>query len=130
MNLDPDVVAYNRANEAGSLWQVSVSVEGRNPVDMLVDNSINSILVQALARLDYDEIPANEAQLLVAAALVALQPYSTVGLTRFGSGIFLRSAFFIDHSTIHAFTNTLKGVALAYEAYLTQLPLTAASLQG
>lgn len=130
MNLDPAVVSFTRANDAGTLWQATVSVEGREPVQLLVDNGINDIYVQVLARLDYNEIETHERDLLIASALKALEPYSTVGLTGLGNGIYLRSAFFIDHSTIHAFTNTLQGVALAYEAYLRQIPLTAAEFQA
>ena len=66
---------------------------------------------------------------LINAAMTALEPYATVGLTELGGNIFLRSAFFIDHCTMHAFTNTLKAIALAYGAYLSQLPVTAAALR-
>jgi hypothetical protein len=130
MNLDPAVLSFSRANDAGSMWQATVSVEGGEPVNLIIDNGINEIYLQALVRLDYDEITAAERNLLISAALEALVPYATVGLAELGGGIYLRSAFFIDHSTVHAFTNTLQGIALAYAAYLQQLPITAEALRG
>lgn len=130
MGLDPAVLSFNRANDTGSMWQATVSVEGGEPVNLIVDNGINPIYLQALVRLDYDEITPAERNLLISAAMEALVPYATVGLTELGGGIYLRSAFFVDHSTVHAFTNTLHGIALAYAAYLQQLPITAEALRG
>lgn len=112
------------------MWQAEVSVEGREPVNVLVDNGINEIYVQALIRLDYDGITPVERELLVAAALTALEPYATVGMAQLGGDIFLRSAFFIDHSTIHAFTNTLKAIVMAYAAYDRQIPITAEAMRS
>lgn len=130
MGLDPAVLSFNRANDTGSMWQATVSVEGGEPVNLIIDNGINEIYLQALARLDYDEITVAEKNLLISAAMEALAPYATVGLTELAGGIYLRSAFFVDHSTVHAFTNTLQGIALAYAAYLRQLPITAEALRG
>lgn len=130
MNLDPAVLSFNRANDTGSMWQATISVEGDEPVNLIVDNGINEIYLQALVRLDYDGIGPDEKHLLITAAMKALEPYSTVGLTELAGNIFLRSAFFIDHSTMHAFTNTLQGITLAYAAYLRQLPITAAALRN
>lgn len=129
MDLDPDVLSHSRLNDAGAMWRVLVSVEGGEPVSLVVDNGINSIYLQVLIRLDDDSIVPSERNLLVAAALKALEPYSTVGLTCLGDGIYLRSAFFIDFCNMHAFSNTVKGIALAYAAYLKQLPITASTLQ-
>ncbi|WP_131831325.1 hypothetical protein [Mycobacteroides abscessus] len=130
MRLDGDVLSYSRVEGPSAMWQAAVSVEGGEPVNVIVDNGINEIYVQALIRLDYDEITSNERELLIAAALTALEPYATVGMTQFGGNIFLRSAFFIDHSTIHAFTNTLKAIVMAYSAYNRQIPITAEAMRA
>lgn len=59
MDVDPAVLSFNRVNDAGSIWQATVSVEGGEPVNLIVDNGINPIYLQALAyrqalvRLDY-----------------------------------------------------------------------------
>lgn len=126
LELDPAVLSFHRANDKGSMWQATFSVEGGEPVNLIIDNGINEIYLQVLVRLDYDEITPNQTNVLVTAALKALEPYSTVGLAGLAGGIYLRSAFFIDFSNIHAFTNTLQGIALAYAAYLHQLPIAGA----
>lgn len=124
MNLDPKVQSFRRANDTGSMWQATVSVEGVEPVDLIVDNGINPIYLQALVRLDYNEILPEERILVITAAMTALEPYATVGITELAGGIYLRSAFFLDHSTMHAFTNTLQGIVLAHAAYVRQLSVT------
>lgn len=129
MRLNDDVVSYGRVEGPSAMWQAAVSVEGGEPVNLVVDNGINEIYVQALIRLDYDGITPNERELLISAALTALEPYATVGLTQFGGNIFMRSAFFIDHSTIHAFTNTLTAIVLAHAAFNRQIPITAEAMR-
>lgn len=130
LNLDDDVLSFKRVNDAGAMWLANVAVEGGDPVDVIVDNGINEIYVQALLRLDYEGISPAERNLVITAAMTALEPYSTVGLTQLGNGVYLRSAFFIDHSTIHAFTNTLKAITLAHSAYQRQVPITAEALRA
>lgn len=128
MRLDSDVVSFERMNDMGSMWRATVSVEGGEPVTVFIDNGINELYVQALIPVDYDEITADERQLVIGAALTALEPYAPVGLAAMGGRMYLRSAFFIDFSNIHAFTNTLKCIVLAYAAYSRQIPITAAAL--
>ena len=86
------------------MWQATVSVEGGGPVNLIIDNGINEIYLQALVRLDYDGISPDERTLLITAAMKALEPYSTVGLAELAGNVFLRSAFFVDHCNMHAFT--------------------------
>lgn len=130
MHFDQDVVSYSRAEGTTAMWLAEVTFAGSEPVNVIVDNGINEIYVQALIRLDYEGITPAERELLIAAALTPLEPNATVGITQLGGNIFLRSAFFIDHSTIHAFTNTLSAVAMAYAAYNRQLPITAEAMRS
>jgi hypothetical protein len=121
MSSDPKVISFSRANESGSMWQATVAVDGGEPVDLIVDNGINPIYLQALARLDYEGVTPDERALLIDSAIKSLGPYATVGLAELGGGIYLRSAFFMDHCNMHAFTNTLQGIVLAHAAYVRQL---------
>jgi hypothetical protein len=78
------------------------------PVEMLIDNGINDIYVQVLVPIDADHIPE---------ALNALEPFGVVGLTIMQDGLFMRSGFFMEHSTIHALTNSYRAVAMAHLRY-------------
>ena len=130
MRIDSDVLSFERLNDEGSTWKATISVEGGEPAEMFIDDGINEIYVQALIPTDWDEITPDERQLVIAAAMSALAPYAPVGLASTGSRMYLRSAFFIDCSNIHAFTNTLKCILLAYTACNRQIPITAAELRG
>ncbi|WP_431240997.1 hypothetical protein ACQ86B_29170 (plasmid) [Mycolicibacterium aichiense] len=129
LRLDSDVLSFERLNDQGSMWRAAVSVEGGEPVNVFIDNGINELYVQALIPVDYDEITVEERQLVIASAMTALEPYAPVGLAAMGGRLYLRSAFFIDFCNIHAFTNTLKCIVLAYVAHNRQIPITAAALQ-
>ncbi|MFC4852799.1 hypothetical protein [Actinophytocola glycyrrhizae] len=108
MRNNDDVVSMERVDGAKALWKIAVSVEGAEPVQVLADNGINDIYFQALVQIDMDH---------VGDALSVLQPYATVGLAIVGEALFMRSAFYVSFSNMHALSNTLRAVALAYTAY-------------
>lgn len=105
---DQDVLSIERVEGAKALWKISVSVDGQAPVEMLIDNGINDIYVQVLLAIDTDH---------TVEALHAIQPYAVVGLVTINGSLFMRSGFFIEHSTMHALTNSYRAVAFAYSAY-------------
>lgn len=109
MKADADVVSLERIDGAKAMWNIAVSVNGATPVQMIADNGINEIYFQVLIRIDSDHI---------AEALSAVSPYAVLGLSFVGdSGLFMRSAFYVDFSNMHALTNTYRTAALAYGAY-------------
>ncbi|QXV56620.1 hypothetical protein CVV72_06065 [Amycolatopsis sp. TNS106] len=108
MQINDDVVHLERVDGPAAMWKVSVSVEGADPVHMLADNGINEIYFQVFVQIDVDHIVE---------ALRVLQPYATVGLTLMNDSLFIRSAFYLEFSNMHALSNTLRAVALAYRAY-------------
>ena len=105
---DADVVALERFDGAKAMWKMSVSVEGAVPVEMIADNGINEIYFQVLIGIDSDHIFE---------ALTAIAPYAVVGLSFVGEGLFMRSAFWVEFSNMHALTNTYRAAALAHGAY-------------
>ena len=108
LQTDADVVALERIDGAKAMWKMSVSVEGAVPVEMIADNGINEIYFQVLIGIDSDHIFE---------ALTAIAPYAVVGLSFVGEGLFMRSAFWVEFSNIHALTNTYRAAALAHGAY-------------
>jgi hypothetical protein len=108
MQNNNDVVSMEQVDGAKALWKIAVSVDGAAPVQMLADNGINDIYFQALVQIDMDHIGD---------ALSVIQPYATVGLAIVGEALFMRSAFYVSFSNMHALSNTLRGAALAYTAY-------------
>lgn len=108
MQHDSDVVHLERVDGPAAMWKVSVSVEGADPVHMLADNGINDIYLQVLVQIDADHIVE---------ALRVIQPYATVGLTIMNDALFIRSAFYVSFSNMHALSNTLRATASAYTAY-------------
>jgi hypothetical protein len=109
MQHDVDVISLKRIDGAKAMWKLAVSVEGAAPVQMIADNGINEIYFQVLIRIDSDHIVE---------ALTAISPYSVLGLSFVGEeGLFIRGAFYVDFSTMHALTNTYRAAALAYGAY-------------
>lgn len=106
---DADVLSVERIEGAEALWKISYSLDGRQPVDMLVDNALNEIYVQILIQIDSDHIYE---------ALSALGPFGVVGLAILDDMLFMRSGFYIDFSGMHAFTNGLRAAALGYLRYL------------
>lgn len=106
---DAGVVALERIDGAKSMWKMSVSVDGGTPVEMIADNGINEIYFQVLIRIDSDHIVE---------ALTAIAPYAVMGLSFVGEGgLFMRGAFYVEFSNMHALTNTYRAAALAYAAY-------------
>lgn len=105
---DNEVVSAERLEERKALWKVSYAPEGRGPVQIILDNGINEIYLQALIPIDSDHIVE---------ALNTIQPYAVVGLTLLNESLFMRSALYPAHSTIHALTNTYRALALAYLQY-------------
>jgi hypothetical protein len=105
---DNEVVSVERLHDRKAIWRISYAPEGRGPVQVILDNGINEIYLQALIPIDSDHIVE---------ALSTVQPYATVGLTLFDETLFMRSSFFPAHSTIHALTNSYRGLALAYLRY-------------
>ena len=108
MQNNSDVVSMERVDGAKALWKIEVSVDGAEPVRMLADNGINEIYFQALVQIDMDHIGD---------ALTVIQPYATVGLAIVGEALFMRSAFYVSFSNMHALSNTLRAIALAHAAY-------------
>ena len=91
------------------MWNIAVSVDGSPPVPMIVDNGINDIYLQALIQVD----PA-----YIAEALDVIQPFATVGLVMLGeNGLWMRSSFFVEFSNMHALSNCIRGMAMAYGRY-------------
>lgn len=105
---DPEVTSFDRIEGATAMWKIVVTPSGGEPVEMIADNGINEIYFQVLIQIDSD-YPAT--------ALEALQPYATVGLVMMNDQLWIRSAFFVDFSNMHALTNTTRIAALAYNAY-------------
>ncbi|MGO4230183.1 hypothetical protein AB4Y72_15085 [Arthrobacter sp. YAF34] len=109
MQNDVDVVSLERIDGAKAMWKASVSVEGATPVQMIADNGINEIYFQVLIRIDSDHIVE---------ALTAISPYAVLGLSFVGDGgLFIRGAFYVEFSNMHALTNTYRAAALAYGTY-------------
>ncbi|MDX8052958.1 hypothetical protein SK571_26580 [Lentzea sp. BCCO 10_0798] len=108
MRHNNDVVELERIEGPAALWKVTVSVEGGAPVQLLADNGINDIYFQVFVQIDTDHL---------AEALRAVQPYATVGVVVMNDSLFLRSSFYMDFSNVHAVSNTLRAVALAWTAY-------------
>lgn len=107
---DADVVSLERIDGAKSMWKLCVSVDGAEPVEMIADNGINEIYFQVLIRIDPDHIVE---------ALTAIAPYAVVGLSFVGEGgLFMRGAFYVEFSNMHALTNTYRAAALAHGAYV------------
>ena len=103
-----DVIELERIEGPAALWKVTVSVDGGAPVQLLADNGINDIYFQVFVQIDTDHLVE---------ALRAVQPYATVGVMVLNDSLFLRSSFYMDFSNIHAVSNTLRAVALAWAAY-------------
>lgn len=107
---DADVVSLERIDGAKSMWKMSVSVDGAEPVEMIADNGINEIYFQVLTRIDSDH---------VFEALTAVAPYAVMGLSFVGEGgLFMRGALYVEFSNMHALTNTYRAAALAHGAYV------------
>lgn len=109
LKADADMLSVERIDDVPALWRVSYSIDGQPPIEMMIDNGINEIYVQVLIQIDTDHIFD---------ALSALGPYATVGLTILSDMLFIRSAFYIEFSNMHAFTNSYHAAALAYRNYL------------
>jgi hypothetical protein len=105
---DADVVSLERIDGAKAMWKMSVSVDGAVPVEMIADNGINEIYFQVLIGIDSDHIFE---------ALTAIAPYAVMGLSFVGEGLFMRGAFWVEFSNMHALTNTYRAAALAHGAY-------------
>jgi len=105
---DDEVLTVERIDGATALWKISVSVDGRDPVVMVLDNGVNEIYVQALLAIDHEHI---------ADALSAVGPIAVVGVAILEDTLYMRSGFFIEHSTMHALTNSYCGLAYAYWRY-------------
>lgn len=103
-----------RVPDAKALWDVSVVVDGYEPVRILVDNGINDIYLQALVR--DPSLDANPALLLE-----TLEGYGVVGLTTLHGDLYLRAGCFLEYSEVHAITNTLLSVVYAFNAYRERL---------
>ena len=110
---DADVVSLERIDGAKSMWKMSVSVNGAEPVEMIADNGINEIYFQVLIAIDTDHIFE---------ALTAIAPYAVMGISFVGEGgLFMRAAFYVEFSNMHAITNTYRAAALAYGAYAQEI---------
>lgn len=107
LEANSDVISVSPVGSSGALWAVEVQFDGRPSVSMLVDNALNPIYLQIIAQISPTQVPR---------AAVASGPFAVVAVARIGESFFLRSAFFIDHSNIHALSNSLRGVALAFLA--------------
>jgi hypothetical protein len=106
---DADVVSLERIDGAKAMWKMSVSVDGAEPVEMIADNGINEVYFQVLIGIDTDH---------VFEALTAIAPYAVMGLSFVGEGgLFMRGAFYVEFSNMHALTNTYRAAALAHGAY-------------
>lgn len=106
---DADVVSLERIDGAKAMWKMSVSVDGAVPVEMIADNGINEIYFQVLIGIDSDHLVE---------ALTAIAPYAVLGLSFVGEGgLFMRGAFYVEFSNMHALTNTYRAAALAHGAY-------------
>lgn len=103
-----------RVPEATALWDVSVVVDGKDPVRLLVDNGINDIYVQALVRDSCLDV--NPGLLLE-----VLEGFGVVGLTTLNGDLYLRAGCFLKYSEVHAITNTLLSVVYAYNHYRERL---------
>lgn len=103
-----------RVPEATALWDVNVVVDRMAPVRLLVDNGINEIYVQAILRDPLLE--ANPGLLLE-----VRQNYGVVGLSSLGGDLCLRGGCFLEHSNVHAISNTLLSVVYAYNDYRGRL---------
>lgn len=112
LKADADMVSVERIGDVPALWRVSYSIDGKPPIEMMIDNGINEIYVQVLIQIDTDH---------VIEALGALGPYATVGLAILSDMLFIRSAFYIEFSSMHAFTNSYHAAALAYLHYLESI---------
>lgn len=109
MQSDAEVVSLERIDGAKAMWNIAVSVNGAAPVQMIADNGINEIYFQVLIRIDSDHIVE---------ALTAVSPYAVLGLSFVGDGgLFIRGAFYVEFSNMHALTNTYRAAALAHGAY-------------
>lgn len=109
LQVNDDVVAFERVEGATAMWNIAVSVDGGPPVRMIADNGINEIYFQALIQVDAAH---------VAEALHVLQPFATVGLVMLGeNGLWMRSAFFLEFSNMHALSNCIRGIAMAHRRY-------------
>lgn len=102
-----DVVNYSAVGSSGAMWMATVSFDGNPPVEMLVDNKLNRIYLQVFAKIEPGQVDQ---------ALTTVGPYGAVGVSKLGDMFILRSAVLIEESTVHALTNALRGVALAYLA--------------
>lgn len=105
---DSEVQSAERVDGAQAMWRIVYSFESQRPVEILIDNGINEVYVQSLIRIDTEHIVD---------ALSTLEPFAVVGLAIMSDTLFMRSGFFIEHSTIHALTNSYRAVALAYLRY-------------
>lgn len=108
MQNDADVLSVERIVGPDAMWRISISYEGHPPVELFVDNGINEEFVQILVNIDANHIIE---------ALSAVGPIAVVGVCVKEDRLFLRGAFFIKHSTMHALTNCYRAVALAYKYY-------------
>lgn len=105
LNLSKDVVAVEVLSEADALWRVDVAADGNPPVQMLIDNGINTIYLQILIPIEPEEVQI---------ALDTLAAHATVGVTYLANSYYLRSAIFMNFSTALAITNTIRAMAFAY----------------
>lgn len=105
---DPDVQSWERIDDSDGFWRIHVSFDDHPPVELFVNNALNEINLIVFVAIDWEH-PGE--------ALDAVGPYQVVGLVKLGDMLLIRSGFFIDHSTIHAFTNCYRSVAMAYWAY-------------
>ena len=103
---DQDVGSVDRIRDA--LWRITYTAGVESPVEILIDNGVNDIYIQSLIQVDADH---------VLDALTATGPIAVVGLAILRDTLFMRSAIFIEHSTMHAFTNSYNALALAYGRY-------------
>lgn len=108
LSADPQVIAVERVDGAKAMWRIVFAPDDQSPVEIVIDNGVNEIYVQSLIQIDTDHIFE---------ALTVVGPIAVVGLAVMGETLFMRSVFFIGHSTMHALTNSYSALALAYGRY-------------
>lgn len=77
------------------------------PLELLIDNGINRIYIQVLVEIPSDVVPE---------AIEAVGPFATIGVTHLAGSYRLRGTIFTEFSTVLALTNTLRAIALAFDA--------------
>ncbi|WP_409046927.1 hypothetical protein AB2L57_09440 [Microbacterium sp. HA-8] len=112
LETDTDVVSHERIDGAKAMWRASVSVEGRPPAEMFVDNGLNELYCTLLSPIDTDHIVD---------ALESVFPTATVGVVLSEGRAFLRSAMPMEHSNVFALINGMRAQALARLAYEDQI---------